>query len=142
MTFTLDTSGVVYVLVPGCVTERPRVWSDLSPFAQGYVEAALTEFVELSRLAPGKHTFWVGFRHLAPETLAVILRDCEAFNTRIGDASHNRGIGAKFWESRRAGFTSFWSLHQAEFRAAFPPLQPYLSDEGRVCLRPSAQGEL
>lgn len=91
----------------------------LDPFTEGYASAIRAAHPE------------IGDAPFAPETLARIIGDCAAFNARIGDASHNQGIGATFWKSRQIGFSAHWSLHQTEMAAAFPPLTITLRD-GKV----------
>lgn len=64
------------------------------------------------------------FDRLSPEALALILRDCEA-----------RLASADCVQNTREGGRSFWTRRQAGDRPAFPPLTPYLSNDGKVCLR-------
>lgn len=135
-TTTLDTSGAVLIDTGGRSTGGPPTyagvrWSDLSPFAQGYVEAM---FMNLST-EPAEHFFdddygvieampmRFGFSDLAPESLAMILRDCERFAELFGEWP-NHGHGKHFWIGR-----------QRNKHPHFPPLVPYLSDDGKVCLR-------
>lgn len=175
--FTLDTSGVVlpfhrYDLQWNAEPVGYR-WPDLSPFAQGYVEALLRDawdqgVVILDRWGDGEDDTdqnRPGFSDLSPEALALILRDCEAMReTPIGadpflrDAPRSdiplahwlaqrgtlREAGAAFWAYRngdkdaflRANVITIVVLGKVEAAAkAFPPLTPYLSDDGKVCLR-------
>lgn len=147
-TFTLDTSGHVkgYVrdfwpadektpqIMPGRYTapnEWSVAWTDLDPFTQGYVEALLA-FAASGPAIP--HGWYVDpneararFRDLAPETLQRILTDCAA---RLAQATppypNTREEGARTWIRRQAGKLK---LH------GFPPLTPYLGDDGKVYLR-------
>jgi len=130
--FTFDTSGVVG---PIKLPERTHTlnvgWNDLSPFAQGYVEAAMREFVEQQRLS--KPGFWVGFRHIHPEALATILRDCEAWLTEYTERS-----AATIPSMPEVG-REFWRIRQEGKRRTFPPLTITLGDDGKVCLAPTTQ---
>lgn len=108
-TFSLDTSG--HVADPIGAPIRVYFWTDLSPFVQGYT-APILEAVE----AP--------FHKLAPETLAAILKDCEArelAEPRAYNAAGQRQMGAWFWRARQEGYL-----------VASPPLQVYLGDDGLV----------
>lgn len=119
---SFDTSGVV--CIPARDFEGPvdRVlsWDKLSPFVQGYVEALFESLVEQT------HTTGWAFRYLDPSALALILRDCEAWRCLYPRGRDDKQGGANMWLLR---------AEQMVERKDFPPLQPYLSDEGRVCLR-------
>jgi hypothetical protein len=141
--FTLDTSGMVkgYVrdfwlgastpqIIPGRYTapnEWGIAWDDLSPFAQGCVEAMLRSLpaqYRTSEKAPEPKLR--RFRDLAPETLALILRDCEAYERRYPATrlrTDHRARGANYWRDRQKGLK---------------PLTPYLGDDGKVYLREAA----
>jgi hypothetical protein len=135
-TFTLDTSGAVVTAHGGDVGSL-AVWyefDDLSPFVQGYTEAMFASAV-------GTPEFWandrnagypdgVGFSDLAPETLAAILKDCEAFTNEVD------GLPARL-QTADAGRT-FWMRRQDGARPGFPPLTPYLGEDGLVYLRGAA----
>lgn len=123
---TLDTSGVV------CVVDDPAdrygfrefYWTDLSPFAQGYIEAALRDYL-MRNLGPLASGDILGFSDLAPETLAAMMKDCERY------LSHGRRRelqqpqdGAALWETR-----------QMDISPAFPPITLYLGDDGRIYQR-------
>lgn len=112
--FTLDTSGAVEIPDSGGQVRRGWLWSDLSPFAQGYIEAALKElFVSQAAIAARKghktHNFSARrFDRLAPSTLAAMLRDCKhdvAMGERIGSGEDrtSRKAGRKFWIERQTG---------------------------------------
>lgn len=136
--FQLDTSGEVMVTAPNGTRFSPSgsalmmaTWPDLSPFEQGYVEAAFQELVH--RLTEGlihhpDEKVAVGFSALAPETLEAIGKDCAKFlkgceGTRVwGFASDGR----LFWEGRQRG----------HMPANYPPLTPTLNDAGKVVFSP------
>ena len=101
-----DTSGSV----------SGTVWSDLSPFAQGYVEALMTD------PTIGHRIYGLGraFRYLAPEPLARIIADCEAGNGE-GGTHPSAAEGRAFYDARQA----------AELNR-FPPLTVQLCDDGKV----------
>ncbi len=131
-TFTLDTSGAVPD-VRGKAEHGARLygdwhWSDLSPFAQGYIEAMLRE-VHIPRDgmgAPLDGGGEAGFSDLAPETLAAIMRDCE----HVQDVSTygSSEDGDHFWKVRQSGL----------YPETWPPFTPYLDDTGKVRLREAA----
>ncbi len=128
-TFTLDTSGAV-LSPPGPTWPMRIIWSDLSPFAQGYVEAMLRGPIDLrgSVYESGggtQDTLRLGFSDLAPETLATILGDCEAFE-RVGAG---RLPGGLLWKTRQT---------EGAIAQGMPPLTLYLDDTGKVRLREAA----
>lgn len=109
-----DTSGSV----------SGTVWSDLSPFAQGYVEALMTD------PTIGHRIYGLGraFRYLAPETLSRIIADCEGYQRRhadlIGISVHPEGLprlGRLFWINRQNGSV-----------ASMPSLTVQLGEDGKV----------
>lgn len=123
MTFTLDTSGVV----PACGSSRPRTpywperrWTDLSPFAQGYT-------------APILEAVGAPFHKLAPETLELILKDCEQQATVYTDRKPDRLDGQIFWDGRKNHVLRPYG---------FPPLTVTLSDDGKVRLRSARTEEV
>lgn len=137
--FTLDTSAGVWMPPPqpgnvGAVSRHLVKWSELSPFVQGYVEALLSPplilvtFNEPTGELPWKpmSTRNLGFSDLSPEALALILRDCEDCKDVPGCASlsNTPATGEMFWDLRQEGDLPRW-----------PALTPYLSDDGKVCLR-------
>lgn len=141
--FTLDTTGTVSAHALGYAGVWS--WSDLSPFVQGYVGAmfagayqTLDTSYALDQWDAGASDALAPYRprfsDLDPSALALILRDCEAASgiyfsaPRNIEAQHN--FGALFWRDRQAR-----SFRTSATRERFPPLHPYLSDEGRVCLR-------
>jgi hypothetical protein len=139
MSFQLDTSGVV----EGDIAKPFRfadgtwahiaTWDRLSPFAQGAVARFLEE-IAANKTLMGVWYFRhdskpPGFRHIHHESLALILRDCEAYTSRpfgtkdITDLRPDTEAGRRFWGKR-----------QVRWYDAFSPLRVFLSDEGRVCL--------
>ncbi len=130
--FQLDTSGTVWRSPQSAMGATQ--WSDLSPFAQGYVEA-LFAGAAIEFPAPG---VWmddgqgtareVGFSDLSPEALALILQDCEAFQAS--------GVRYHYSDSQ-AGGRGFFDDRQRGVFEGFPPLTPYLSDDGKIHLRES-----
>lgn len=108
------------------ITEAAPSGSDLDPFTQGYVEALLSGWIKSGEFGDeGSDTFGsYDFSDLAPEALAAILRDCAA----QGDNHASTESGKAFWAYRQAG----------KYPWAFPPLTPYLGDDGRVYLREAA----
>jgi len=144
-TFALDTSGAVAgpVTYPMGAAMRGMIrWPDLSPFAQGYVEAMFASLPD--------EEFWqggFGFSDLAPETLAAILRDCEVFVSFLTgeyDDATMRMMGREFWRARNGAADAFmaWPLNRPaliERSRAFPPLTPSLGDDGRVYLKEKTQ---
>jgi len=145
MTYQLDTSGDVgpfpatgpyaipgFQSVNGSATTH-AAWSDLDPFTQGYVEAALQG--DARHETPGAVSFhrpvkgWA-FSDLAPETLARIVEDCSKFRSlEVGPYRQNTTLcGRAFWELRG-------STVRVVATTAFPPLTAYLGDDGKVYLR-------
>ena len=135
--FTFDTSGAVEVQPMSETEGSIRIrWSDLSPFAQGYIEAAFASASVpntpnlthrgVYMITPNGDRRAVAFSDLAPETLAAMLGDCEA--VREGSlAAYKRRTphaGGLFWETRKRGGLS-----------AFPPITLYLGDDGRIYQR-------
>lgn len=130
--FSFDTSGFVTLRREDASWKgRPRpdiYWEDLTPFAQGYVEALFAGSPALH--GDGSDTRDAGFRDLSPEALAMILGDCEQRLSVGGDWPNTTTAGEMFWLSRQRGR-----------QVAFPPLTPYLSDDGKVCLKPSGSDQ-
>ena len=93
---------------------------DLSPFAQGYVEAMLqpTEALYISLTDR-----FANFSDLAPETLARVMADCELRQKYdAAGVGYQRDDGAHFWAERQAD-------NLAKY---FPPLTVALCDDGKV----------
>lgn len=118
--FVLDKGGTVFL--PLDYPHDPYegvTWDDLTPFERGYVGAMLTE--SRKRLFHNPYDAYraraSGFRDLAPETLAMVRRDCEAMHT-----------------GNETGGRMFWGLRKNQTFGDFPPLAPYLGDDGKVYL--------
>lgn len=134
--FVLDTAGEVYVSGPLLRDHQDTsrwVWSDLSPFAQGYVEGLVADLNRRHRRLTREGMRPYAFSDLAAETLDRIRADCEA-NTREflqprGFDEVSRNNGRHFWALRQAGF---WPTR-------WLPLTPTLGDDGRVYLREASQ---
>lgn len=150
MTFQLDTSGTVagYALTPADVCNTPSTirWLDLDPFTQGYVEALFAGVWGATSINPHTRKCTqqpLRFSDLAPETLAAILKDCAEVQATMANlepkVTNNRQRGMQFWAGRQFGFHMRWSLHQMEMVRRFPPLTPYLGDDGKVHLKERGQ---
>lgn len=129
MSEKFDTSGAVYLPkdIDGRVWYDQKMWSDLSPFVQGYVEAMLQEF---NRKCFGdfpitRKSHLVVFSDLAPETLVRIIEDCATLARRAGYlVAPDAEQGAITWRQRQGGEIS-----------EFPPITLYLNDAGKVVIR-------
>lgn len=121
--FQLDTSGVVccapFTAAHLALGRTRVVWSDLSPLAQGSLEALLRQLAQQSGpwtpREGWRDTHWPGFSDLAPETLARIIEICPG---RQGATVED---GATFWREQQEG----------QFED-FPPVTVYLGDDGKV----------
>lgn len=142
----LDTSGDVGPMPAGPMNERFMRWSDLDPFTQGYIEAALSSIRKGCEYCSGRGEVggWLGqtaesggyysepcdecvpaFSDLAQETLARIIADCEAFQPSPVTAEHGRRV---------------WALRQrGEYGRGFPPQTVILRDDGKVYFRTAAR---
>lgn len=149
--FSFDTSGVVEPSGREVVAYR---WSDLSPFVQGYVEALFAS-IRYERASAGinkgdhvlkwdervnySNSRYLAFRDLDPSALALILRDCErwlhAWQHIYPEVMAQKGGDIKTLQRRQGAAFWKWRQHNSELDRVWPPLQPYLSDEGKVCLR-------
>lgn len=131
----LDTSGVVRVPrgKSGILTPTRYRWSDLLPFEQGYVRAALDELnarIRSGQIAPMPGPCrWAAFSDLAPSALARMLDDCRSFvnvATGLGIKKLGEVEGRYFWGGRQSGTL------QGPFAAAYPKTRLYLTPEGKV----------
>ena len=129
MDFKLDTSGYVQCPAPD---QKPNettgcwFWSDLSPFEQGYVRAALEA---ASDLYIGSSDETARFSDLAPSALARMLDDCRSFvniATGLGIKTLGEVEGRYFWIGRQSGTL------KGPFAAAYPKLRLHLTPEGKV----------
>lgn len=151
MTFQLDTTGHVVNVGDGTNAARQPIlfWTDLDAFTQGYVEALF------ARNAGGlfRPLGFAKFSDLAPETLARIIADCEAFRLTpafVGLAAkivlmdrELQNAGAEFFHVRarmedychgfKAGDWPQFTTEPLNIAArAFPPLTVQLGDDGKV----------
>jgi hypothetical protein len=125
--FRIDTSGYVRLLNAQGLPDDIG-WMNLSPFAQGYIEAALL-FVGETAPHPdfGRcclYALGYGFSDLAPATLAVMLKDCEAY------------CSGRFAEPMPANVGKmFWCVRQNNELATLRPLLLILGEDGLVHMK-------
>jgi hypothetical protein len=122
--FTHDTSGAVEIPNSGGQVRRGWLWSDLSPFEQGYVEGMLGE-LDRSKVC---WTDGIGhvspqFSDLAPETLEAIRKDCAAYTRFDPFGLDYPKDGARFYHLRQTGHFP-----------SYPPLTVSLGGDGKVRL--------
>lgn len=140
MTFTLDSSGVVGLAEVGPHEKHWRVWSDLDAFVQGYIEELFASasdpkydseaFRQARRSlrcfpmddAEGTIPSDAGFSDLSPAALALILRDCKAYQGGPKFMQLTAEDGRNFWLNRRLG----------NFGALYPSLTADFSSVGKV----------
>lgn len=131
--FALDTSGAVMIPAPPGGFVKPTRWFHLDPFTQGYVEAMLRELAErLDKIFTQQRLYgsdFAKFKLIAPEALAAILKDCAKFEG-LNSGRRMTAVEGRKWWARRQTYSKRMSL-----AASFPPLAPYLGDDGRVYLR-------
>jgi hypothetical protein len=131
---TFDTSGEVFIPDRRFPVGATRIrFSDLSPFCQGYVEAAFASLLaDASELfdAPPSRDGWaeatsrpLGFSDLHPATLARFMEDCERWLDRYPKTERTHEKGANAWRYRQ---------EQLVERPEFPKLRLYLDDSGKV----------
>lgn len=174
--FQLDTSG--RISIAGRRAEpRPSeftAWEHLDAFTQGYIEALFfTEEEDLrsqkrahelaadgltpdddesdESAAAFESLYPVGFSDLAPETLARIISDCDAFKAAtvhiqplMGEDGYpdEAHAGHDFWLTRNGHGAGFWDgdwpePHASELDAAAKAagsVDAYLGDDGKVWL--------
>lgn len=140
--FALDTSGYVQCPAPD---QKPNestgcwFWDDLSPFAQGYIDALFASLwdpvFQKPVLRSGPIDFrGVAFRHFAPETLADILADCDRYCREWGWDDQCAEIGGDLWRDRQQRFAG-WPRAD-ELSEDFPPVTLlYLGDDGLIYQR-------
>ena len=129
-TFILDTSGTV-PFEGG--TLGVLSWEGLGQlggaFALGYTEALLAT---LPYMRGGAFPTWYGFRHLHRNTLAAIVADCAAYGRYFsGTVPHENG--GHFWRNRQHGHLR--NVTNDGVTRHYPPLAPYIGDDGKVRLR-------
>lgn len=127
MTLTLDTSGTVPVQVTPASHQNVG-WIDLDAFTQGYVEAAFASEYRDGKFATAmkarrRDMRLPGFSDLAPDTLAAMMADCEAFQTLYGEEGDGGADGEKFWKTRQLGW---WR------ETGFTVTTLYLSEDGLI----------
>lgn len=127
---SLDTSGSVSLPRSPQSVIRNHLWSDLSPFEQGYIEGIAME----KSWVDGRVSF--AFSDLAHATLAAIRRDCASFKNiaeGLGVKKLDAAEGRNFWVGRNQSHG--WA---PTFAAAFPPLTVTLGDDGKIYLKGQA----
>jgi len=132
--FNLDTSGAIDwpsgmdprplgVAMVGCLG-----WADLGAFTQGYIEALLSSvrgfhvphYLKWDERNGHRTPRFLAFRDLAPESLARVIKDCDALRPVPNTADHGRTV----WTQRQEGKAG----------PSFPPLAVRLGDDGKVHL--------
>lgn len=136
--FQLDTSGCVLAPVdPNRAgmddTWKRFRWSDLTPFEQGYVKAMFASTANHEDGWSLERRGW-GFSNLAPSALERIREDCAAAQSVIRHGYSDQLRGSVFWRFRSGELP--WAGYGAE-ADRFPPLTPFLNDEGKIDLRES-----
>jgi hypothetical protein len=122
--FSFDTSGVV-VTDNGKHTWTETAWPDLSPFVQGYVRAAKqARRLIVHRVGDELETLDWAFRHLAPATLAAMMKDCERFQANPARRWINGVVaGSEWFRCRQRGDYA---------HIGFPPQTLSLGDDGLI----------
>lgn len=127
MAHALDTSGRVECTGPACICHA-AAWEQISPFAQGYIEALFASHSISRYRSDEDRTYSHGaFDMLAPETLARIIADCEARIAGLSPQSYPNATRL----SVRDGHL-FWQHRQEGVHSAFPPLTVQLGGDGKV----------
>lgn len=122
--FKLDTTGAVEWR-DGEVLR----WDRLSPFAQGYVEAALRSPLLVEGPDGEDADFYAAFRDLAPSTLAAMLKDCEAVRGYFPRQSAENG--ERFYHERQR-YPNGWVITSGY---KLMPLTLHLGDDGLIYQR-------
>lgn len=149
--FQLDTSGRVEaratVATPN-PTDYPQglAFGDLDAFTQGYIEALF--FTETESALHGE----CGFSDLAPDSLASIIDDCEAFQRETAALlaeAYARGYAAEqagrdYWFTRNGHGVGFWDRDAlkpqgAEWDALQRPLDTWSPAESATYSRLQAE---
>ncbi len=135
MTLTLDTSGAVPVRVTP--TSHQNVgWIDLTPFTQGYVEAAFASAYHDGQFATAmkarrRDMRLPGFSDLSPDTLAAMMADCEAFQT-AWPTWRSSDDGLTCWHYRQHPAEDVFCSPATDAAAALGPLTLYISEDGLI----------
>lgn len=139
--FTLDTSGTIHFATPYAKAHGLKtfyLWSDLSPFEQGYTREMLTANapdLAVGWRSDGSLVDPAGFSDLAPATLAAIRKDCAALHaimtpSPLPNTEHGGGV---FWRERSEGWKhQHFRWSRRKLSDAFPPLTVLLNDAGKV----------
>lgn len=169
--FILDTSGEVRGVSPAPVDAAygGLTWSHLDPFTQGYIEALFfTEEESLCEQSGGTHEMpdvafdlatmesrfvggsSPGFSDLAPQALASIVADCEAFqrdNAATLSEAYQRDYDAEqagrdYWYTRNGHGVGYWDRpalkaesigeRLSEAARASGEVYAHLGDDGKV----------
>jgi hypothetical protein len=141
---TFDTSGSVMMplgIDQGPVSRAFWRWPDLSPFCQGFVEAAfaslLADAAELFD-APPSRDGWaeatsrpLGFSDLHPATLARFMEECEVVQRIFAGIDLTAEDGRRLWGHRADGFPGPLETDRL-LRNALRPLRLHLPPDGKV----------
>lgn len=159
--FILDTSGAVVAPIGSHnANTGPLAWASLDAFTQGYIEALFFTEEESLRfpdtgegLGGRMNGGDIGFSDLAPEALASIIADCEAFKARHVHtlaATYGAGCddgseytptraGHDFWLTRNGHGAGFWDRGLGELgdtldaaSGVVGEVNAYIGDDGKV----------
>lgn len=137
--FILDTSGVVRFDGGTLgIISWDGVGQRGGAFAQGYIEAALREFADGEGNIFQGNGRWAAFTSLAPETLAAMLKDCEA-DVEVGRRLNLAG-NTEDRTSAKAGRT-FWDERQSGSLFDCPPVTLHLGDDGLIYLQAKGRAD-
>lgn len=134
----IDTSGRVRAMPNAAHPANWICWSDLSPFTQGYVEAALRELVQ--RMVADDAVVYTmeqcrrasRFHALAPVTLARMIEDCARKAAQLQQTfspmryGRTQTDGANFWRFRQ---------HGDGVACGFPCVALYVADDWLIYAR-------
>lgn len=130
-----DTAGFVVRLRPargGEVVGEEVRWADLTAFQQGVFAQALEELNVYLSGFPSHGLRTARFRDLSSGALDSLLRDCTSFENiaqGLGVGKLGELEGRRFWRGRNEGALT------GAFRAAFPPADLRLLEDGTVGVR-------